>query len=810
MFKTILREGDIVKVQQAKKLVSIDGYVNYAAIFELKEGEKLDKLLEYAGGLKPNASKSHIKVLRYKNNKFVKTFDITLEEAKRFAMQNGDRVYIYPLDFAAKRSINIYGNVIRPGSYELGKAKDLTAFFKKEIKSRFKEFFLPQTYFEYAVLRRYGEDLSFKTESFNLLDVIEGRTKVALKPNDQIFIFAQDDIFTEAYVTTIGNGILIHPGKLRYVKGMTLQDAINASGIDGVPDDKVRVTTFYTEDYMPKTTFYSLQNDGNVTLNPYDEVEVFDYYNVHVLEPVTISGEVIKPTTVYYEKGMNLKELLEMAGGFTKKAYTKSIIITRYYVDENQERQQKTLNFDLTKTSLEDIKLAPYDRVKVSKILGWDSSDYETVSISGEVRKPLTTKYGKGMTVDDLIVMADGLTKKAYTKSITITRYYVDENQERQQKTLSFDLTKTSLKDIKLAPYDQVKISRILGWDAPEYETVSISGEVRKPLTTKYGKGMTVDDLIVMADGLTKRAYTKELEIVRYYIDANQTRQRTILKEKLDGKSFADIELRPYDEVKIFTIPNWYEKQYVELRGEVRFPGKYPIETGERLASVIKRAGGFTNEAFLRGAVFTRESVRKNQIRNYNQTLAKLKRKLAIYNAMPANAKESASAENPVSILNEVIGEAKKYQPLGRVAIKLDENLTRFEKSPYNIVLKNKDTLTIPSTIDTVTVFGEVFNPSSFVYDDKLDSEDYIKLASGFTRAADKDSVYVIHADGTSEPIVSDWLFWRTYANIEKGDTIVVPIYIKEYNNLDLWESISKIMAGFAVTAATLNTLGIF
>jgi len=107
---------------------------------------------------------------------------------------------------------------------------------------------------------------------------------------------------------------------------------------------------------------------------------------------------------------------------------------------------------------------------------------------------------------------------------------------------------------------------------------------------------------------------------------------------------------------------------------------------------------------------------------------------------------------------------------------------------------------------DTVTVFGEVFNATSFVYDSSKDVEDYIAMASGVTRSADKNSIYVIHANGMSEPIDSGW--FGSEINIQKGDVIVVPLYIKETNRMDFWESLSKIMASFAITAATLHTLG--
>jgi protein involved in polysaccharide export with SLBB domain len=245
---------------------------------------------------------------------------------------------------------------------------------------------------------------------------------------------------------------------------MSIADAINASGIDGVIDDKVRVTTFNTIDFMPQTRFYSLKTQSDVKLNPYDEVEVFGYYNTHILEPVKIAGEVVKPLRTYYEKGMNLQKLLDMAGGYNKKAYTKSVSILRYFVDANQTRQQEVLNYDLQKTALKDIEIKPYDEVYVPKILGWDSQDYETVTISGEVRNPKTVKYGVGLTLQDLIIMAGGLTKKAYTKEVEIVHYYIDANQTRRRKIVKEKLFEKTFSDIKLSAYDEVRIFTIPKW----------------------------------------------------------------------------------------------------------------------------------------------------------------------------------------------------------------------------------------------------------------------------------------------------------------------------------------------------------
>jgi protein involved in polysaccharide export with SLBB domain len=481
---------------------------------------------------------------------------------------------------------------------------------------------LPETYFDYGVIKHYSESsLNYETKSFNLAKVIDGSEVIKLEAQDEIYIFSKNDIATTSYITTKGD-VLIKSGKFRYFKGMTIKDAINASGVDGIIDDKVRVTTINTADRMPKTTFYSLKENGNIMLSLYDEVEVYDYYQTHMLEPVSIKGEVVNPITVFYENNMSLADLLEVAGGTTTKAYLDKIEIVRYYIDKERNRQSKIMNIDLLNT---------------------------------------------------------------------------------------------------------------------------------------------------------------------------------------DKKEF---KLQPYDEVTVYKIPKWGEKNTVTIKGEVRFPGTYTISNGEKLSSVIRRAGGYTDNAFVDGAVFTRESIRKNQIEQYNNALARVKRELAIFNAMPANSKKAASMSQASDTLNEVISEAQKYQPIGRVSIKLDEDLSKFEKSEYNLVLKDQDTLIIPSDIDTVTVFGEVFNPTSFVYSSNKSIEDYIELASGFSRSADKSNVYVIHADGTSEPIDSGW--FSSGVEIKKGDTIVVPIYIKEYEMLSVWDSVARILSSFALTVASVKTLGVF
>lgn len=192
----LLKHGDIVVVNKAEKLVSIDGFVNNAAIFELKGDETLRTLISYAGGMKADASRRHIKIDRYSHNSVFETFHIPYSKAKNFKMQDGDKVYIYQLDSTANTSVNIYGNIIRPGSYPLTKENTLSSLLKKQLEYGAQRFFLPETYLEYAIVKRYSSTLNYTTQSFNLEKVIKGEVSVKLHPQDEIFIFSQNDVRT--------------------------------------------------------------------------------------------------------------------------------------------------------------------------------------------------------------------------------------------------------------------------------------------------------------------------------------------------------------------------------------------------------------------------------------------------------------------------------------------------------------------------------------------------------------------------------------------------------------------------------------
>ena len=245
------------------------------------------------------------------------------------------------------------------------------------------------------------------------------------------------------------------------------------------------------------------------------------------------------------------------------------------------------------------------------------------------------------------------------------------------------------------------------------------------------------------------------------------------------------------------------------IKGQVMFPGTYVIHTGERLASVLKRAGGFTNNAFLRGAVFTRASIKKLQRQRLQQSLLTLKQKALALSASPKSFGQKGSKTNLIAItdmIDKMSKEAQNLGPIGRISIKLQRNIARFALSKSNIVLKNHDTLNVPSPNNTVLIVGQVMSPTAVVYASN-NANYYIKQAGGLTSRADNDHMYVIHANGSAQKLDTGWFSNENI--IRAGDTIIVPQELITYSGLQMTKDIASIFYQFALTTASLHVIGV-
>jgi protein involved in polysaccharide export with SLBB domain len=331
---------------------------------------------------------------------------------------------------------------------------------------------------------------------------------------------------------------------------------------------------------------------------------------------------------------------------------------------------------------------------------------------------------------------------------------------------------------------------------------VRVGGRVRAEGEYPLEPGMRISDLLRAGGGPTDAAYSVEAELTRYEIVDGEFRRTDLVNVNLAeiraGTAAADLALSPYDYLSVREISGWGQQEVVSLRGEFKFPGDYPIRPGETLESVLERAGGPTEFAFLEGSVFTRREAAARE-RAQAETLA---RRLEADLSTRALADEGSDAlETGQALLNQL----RTTPATGRTVIRLDEIIAGRSGTP--IELRDGDALMVPKRSQEVTVIGEVQYPTTHIYESGLDRDAYVERSGGLTRRADDGRIYIVRANG--EVVVDGGGRWfRRDAGFEvrPGDTIVAPLDVTRMRPLTLWTSITQIMYNMAIAAAAVNS----
>ena len=279
------------------------------------------------------------------------------------------------------------------------------------------------------------------------------------------------------------------------------------------------------------------------------------------------------------------------------------------------------------------------------------TEDIKFVSVNGEVLRSGKFKYFSGMTLADALKAA-GTKKESDLKRVKITSIMADQTMQIKYAN------SIEGHQIKLNSYDDIDVTDIATNN--DYPKVKISGAVMREGSFTYGEGMTINDLLNLAGGLKQNALKDTFELVRYDVK-NQTRQFSTKILNLNESRVSNMALKPFDEVMVRSVTNWDTDKTIAIKGEVKFPGVYTILPGERLSSVIKRAGGFTNEAFVEGSVFTRLDVKKIQEEAFKRQLDDMQSTALYMSTQPVGAGESASDKSQLlKALNEIRERAKE------------------------------------------------------------------------------------------------------------------------------------------------------
>ena len=350
----------------------------------------------------------------------------------------------------------------------------------------------------------------------------------------------------------------------------------------------------------------------------------------------------------------------------------------------------------------------------------------------------------------------------------------------------------TSIINIPLVDGDIVKVFAVP--DVVETK-VRVAGAVK--VTGEFGlrPNMRIKDLVNYAGGLLRQANTNEAEITRVNITQQGPETSRIyinLHAAMAGNPKDNILLKSDDYLFVRSVPDWDLYSFAKVDGEVKYPGTYAIKKGETIGSLLSRAGGFTNRAYVKGAFFTRVSVRDTQQRHLKQAMDRIEAEMFTVSTQrlqtALDPEEAKRQELYLKQQQQLMAKLREIVPLGRIVIRLDDP-ERLRGTPSDIELQDQDVLVVPQIQQSVNVLGSVVGPTAVVYDPNLHVKDYIVRGGGATKYADVSGTYVLKVNGevlsrrsfgwfggpSLGPTSKYHLGSFDSMRLDPGDTIIVP-----------------------------------
>lgn len=588
--------------------------------------------------------------------------------------------------------------------------------------------------------------------------------------------------------------------------------------IERIIKNEKQIIVDIDDKHLDKSKLHKLQDS--------DLVKVFSIVDADT-NVVHLNGHVKKPGKYAIKQEMKLKDIIKSPEDLLSEPYYEYAVINR---TEAVTGQTTLIPFHLGKLVLSNepsanLTLMPKDQVHIFS--AWMFKDKPSFSIAGEIRNPHKYDLIKNLRIKDAILKAGGLTKNADLKKAEILRRGKDrENYQKIYFNVANAIAGNEKDNLPVQEDDKITIHSVNEYTYQQ--TVSIEGDVLRPGNFQFFDNMRVKDLVFAAGNILESSYLDDAEVTSMEINQGNTVkyvQKTInLRKALAGDEKNNIKLKPYDRVFVRRMLDWRREQFVTVSGELRFPGRYMITKGEKLSSLIERAGGYTDEAYLRGAIFTRSTVKEMQQKSIAEMSERIEK--ALFASAAASAGTAVSSEEIASKKIEfeqqkmLIEKVKKVRALGRMTIKL-AHLRLLRGSEYDIELENGDTLFIPEKSSVVGVVGAVMSQGAYVYSDSLDYEDYIEKSGGYSEYADKGNIFIMKVDGTAHRAARGFINWNTkkdrlemeafsdaaIADVEPGDVIAVPESYARIAWLREIKDITQILMNTAVAAGVVIKL---
>lgn len=484
---------------------------------------------------------------------------------------------------------------------------------------------------------------------------------------------------------------------------------------------------------------------------------------------VWVRGMVKRPAIYELRTEETLAQVLELAGGVLVSGELGNVRVER--VEAHQRRL--LLNAKVPSSGVKDeggeearqFIVSDGDRVTVSPILPYSE---KVVYLEGHVFRPGKYPYRDGMTVADLVSFQELLPEPA--DRAEVIRLQAPDFRPRAFGVELRATLEGKGEPFQLQPFDTLRVLGRYEADAP---TVAIYGEVLRPGNYPLSSAMKAADLIRMAGGFKRSAYRKYADLSSYRANGERVvldHREIDLERAMDGEGDANADLKPGDVLTIRQLGQWTEiGGSITVTGAVVYPGRYGIQQGERLSTVLRRTGGFLQDAYPSGAVLERTQVREISARSKEQLIQRLE-----------SQSLDVSAESAAVLATQrqrLIDRLKQAEPNGRLVIRISPNLQEWENTFADIEVRPGDTLYVPKQPNFIVVDGQVYNPSAITFSPGKKAGWYLRQAGGPTEFANRKDIFIVRANGSVVGRSSGFFWGGGVLNVKMnpGDTVVVP-----------------------------------
>ncbi len=749
--KTVVTLADLHTIQ-----VMMVGEVARPGAYTVSGLSSLLNTLITTGGIKRTGTLRNIQVRR--QNKIVASMDIYqvllkgIDESNIYLRQ-GDVVFVPPIG----QTIGVAGEVHRPAIYEIKTENTVDEVLEMAGG------LLPTASADKSHIERITGSGLRTLVSANL---DAGGGNIEVKNGDLIRVFP---VLNKMEDVVLLSGHVLIPGGFQWTPGMRVSDLIKSPSIlrQSAEYEVAMVQREITSKKRIEAHYFNLgevlenpASKQNIKLSPRDQVIVFDTHSPRGNQVADMVRKLKSQATAFDPPGM-----------FDARGYL---------------RHQ-----------------GEYPLEKGMRLL-------DAINVTGGVQVGTDTRYS-------LLVRKDQTTKNIEFIQLSLDKAkrkpFGDHNPviKPEDRIYVFDSSIDRVELIK-ADLEQVKTQTRYGDLSP---VVRVAGKVLKPGTYPLVPGMRVEDLVIAAGGMKEDAFGITASLSRHEIVDGEFSKTDNLNVKLqDNRAHefnAQTILHPYDHLVLRAKPEWNDApKLVRIEGEVIYPGEYHVGKRETLCSLVQRAGGFTEDAYLFGSAFFRESVREREQEAMDRIHDQIDDLLVDVHMSPGYQKDQKLPVNKnAHDLYRVIRELDRPQAVGRMVVDIETAVTKCDETA-DIVLEDGDRLVVPRYKEEVSVVGQVYHPTSHKYQSDRAAYDYVNLSGGTKEFAAREHIYIVQANGevmTARSSVSSWGWLGSPANVKvtPGSTVFVPLSVDRINGREFSQSWVELVYKLALSAASLK-----